>query len=90
MKTYLIQRDIPGAGSMTAEDLKGISKKSNEVLAGMGPGIEWQQSYVSGDQIHCVYKADNEELIREHGRRGGFPVNRITEIGSTISPDTGK
>ncbi len=88
MKTYLIERDIPNAGAFTAEDLKGISQKSCAVLAGMGPAIEWQQSYVLGDKIFCVYKAENEELIREHGRQGGFPVNRITEIMSVISPAT--
>ena len=88
MKTYLIERDIPNAGSFTAADLKGISQKSCSVLKEMGPGIQWVQSYVTGDKIFCVYKAQNEELIREHGQKGGFPVTKITEISSVISPAT--
>jgi len=90
MKTYLIERDIPNAGQFTAEDLKGISQKSCSVLTEMGPGIQWLQSYVTGNKIFCVYKAENEELIREHGKKGGFPVTKITEISSTISPATAK
>jgi hypothetical protein len=90
MKTYLIQRDIPGAGNFTAADLKGISQKSCSVLTEMGPGIQWVQSYVTGDKIFCVYKAESEELIREHGKKGGFPVTVITEIGNVISPETAK
>lgn len=90
MKTYLIERDIPNAGQFTAADLKGISQKSCSVLTEMGPGIQWLQSYVTGNKIFCVYKAENEELIREHGKKGGFPVTLITEISSTISPATAK
>jgi Protein of unknown function (DUF4242) len=90
MKTYLIERDIPGAGSLTAADLKGISQKSCSVLTEMGPKIQWLQSYVTGNKIYCIYKAENEELLREHGKKGGFPVTAITEIGSTISPATAK
>ncbi|MFT3682872.1 MAG: DUF4242 domain-containing protein [Ferruginibacter sp.] len=90
MKTYLIQRDIPNAGAFTADELKGISQKSCSVLAEMGTGIEWVQSYVTGDKIFCVYRAENEDLIREHGKKGGFPVTVITEIGSVISPATAK
>jgi hypothetical protein len=88
MKTYLIERDIPNAGSFTAADLKSISQKSCSVLKEMGPDIQWVQSYVTDDKIFCVYKAKNEELIREHGQKGGFPVTKITEISSTISPAT--
>lgn len=90
MKTYLIERDIPNAGKFTAEELKGISQKSCSVLTEMGPGIQWLQSYVTGDKIFCVYKAENEDLIREHGKKGGFPVTAITEISSVISPATAR
>src|SRR6266536_5076340 len=88
MKTYLIERDIPGAGKLTAEQLKAISQTSCTVLKEMGPKIQWIQSYVTGDKIYCVYKAENEELIREHAKRGGFPANFIMEISSVISPAT--
>lgn len=90
MKTYLIERDIPGAGKLTPEQLKAISKTSCNVLKEMGPQIQWIQSYVTGDKIFCVYKAENEELIREHAKKGGFPANQITEISTEISPATAK
>ena len=90
LKTYLIERDIPNAGKLTPAELKGISQKSCSVLKDMGPGIQWLQSYVTGNKIYCVYKAENEELIKEHGQKGGFPVTSITEISSTISPATAK
>lgn len=88
MKTYLIERDIPGAGKLTPEQLKAISQKSCGVLKDMGPQIQWIQSYVTWDKIFCVYKAENEELIREHAKKGGFPANKITEVSSEISPAT--
>jgi len=88
MKTYLIERDIPNAGKLTPEQLKAISQKSCSVLQHMGPKIQWLQSYVTGDKIFCVYKAENEDLIREHAKEGGFPANVITEISTTISPAT--
>ena len=90
MKTYLIERDIPNAGKLTPEQLKAISQKSCSVLQQMGPKIQWLQSYVTGDKIFCVYKAENAELIREHAKEGGFPANVITEIATTISPATAK
>ena len=83
MKTYLIERDIPGAGKLTQEQLKAISQTSCTVLKEMGPKIQWVQSYVTGDKIYCVYKAENEELIREHAKKGGFPANFIMEISLT-------
>ncbi|MCA0381232.1 MAG: DUF4242 domain-containing protein [Bacteroidetes bacterium] len=88
MKTYLIERDIPGAGNFTPGDLKAISQKSCTVLKEMGPRIQWVQSYVTGNKVFCVYKADNETLLREHAKKGGFPVTTITEINNTISPAT--
>ena len=88
MKTYLIERDIPGAGKLTPGQLKAISQTSCNVLKEMGPQIQWIQSYVTGDKIFCVYKAENEELIREHAKKGGFPANQITEVTTEISPAT--
>lgn len=88
MKTYVIEREIPNAGKLTAEELKGISQKSCSVLEEMGPQIEWQQSYVTGNKIYCVYNAQNEQLIIEHAKKGGFPANSISEVASVISPAT--
>jgi len=90
MKTYLIERNIPGAGNFTAEQLKAISQTSCSVLDEMGPQIQWIQSYVVGDKIYCVYKATNEELLKEHGKKGGFPVDNIYEVKNIISPATAK
>lgn len=88
MKTYVIERIIPGAGDLTAEQLKGISQTSCTVLKEMGPKIEWQHSYVTGDKVYCVYKAENKKLIQEHAKKGGFPANSISEVATTISPAT--
>ncbi len=90
MKTYVIERIIPGAGDLTADQLKGISQTSCSVLEEMGPKIEWQHSYVTGDKIYCIYKAENKELIEEHAKKGGFPANSITEVKTMISPATAK
>jgi uncharacterized FlgJ-related protein len=90
MKTYVIERIIPGAGDLTAEQLKGISQTSCSVLKEMGPTIEWQQSYVTGDKVYCVYKAENKELIEEHAKKGGFPANSVSEVATVISPATAK
>jgi hypothetical protein len=88
MKTYVIEREIPNAGKLTPDQLKGISQTSCGVLKEMGPKIEWLHSYVTGDKIFCVYKAENEELIKEHAKKGGFPANKISEVASVISPAT--
>jgi hypothetical protein len=88
MKTYFIERDIPGAGDLTGEQLKAISQKSCSVLKEMGPKIQWIQSYVLGNKLVCIYKAENEELLREHAKKGGFPINSITEVANIISPAT--
>lgn len=88
MPQYLIERNIPGAGELTASELKGISQKSCGVLNEMGPQIQWVHSYVTADQIYCVYRAPNEEMVREHARRGGFPADRVSEIKTTIDPTT--
>jgi hypothetical protein len=88
MPKFLIEREIPNAGSLSPDQLQGISQKSCSVLRAMGPNIQWVQSYVTGDKIYCVYIADSEASIREHARQGGFPANRITEIKSVIDPTT--
>jgi hypothetical protein len=90
MKTYVIERDIPGAGKFSPEKLKAISQTSCTVLTAMGPSIEWLHSYVTEDKIFCVYKAENIELIKEHAKRGGFPANAIYEVDNVISPATAK
>ena len=88
MPKFLIERGIPGAGSLSPQELQGISQTSCAVLQKMGPQIQWVQSYVTGDKVYCVYIAPNEEMIREHASQGGFPANRISEIKSIIDPTT--
>ena len=88
MPKYVIEREIPGAGDLTAEQLTGISQTSCGVLQNMGPLIQWVQSYVTGDKIYCVYIAPNEDMIREHAAQGGFPANSISEIKAIIDPTT--
>jgi hypothetical protein len=88
MPKYVIEREIPGAGKMTPEELRAISQKSCNVLRNLGPEIEWHHSYVTGDKIYCVYSAPSEELIREHAKQGGFPANTISEVKTRISPST--
>ncbi|MCB0777872.1 MAG: DUF4242 domain-containing protein [Chitinophagaceae bacterium] len=90
MKTFVIEREIPGAGELTPDQLKGISQKSCSVLNEMGPSIKWLHSYVTGNKIYCVYEAESEELIREHAMKGGFPANKIVEVTTVISPATAK
>ena len=88
MHKYVIEREIPGAGKLTAADLQGISQKSCGVLKEMGPQVQWVESYVTDDKIYCVYIAANEELVREHAKRGGFPANRISQVRTVIDPTT--
>lgn len=88
MKTYVIEREIPGAGKLTADQLRSISQTSCGVLKEMGPRIQWIHSYVTGDKIYCIYKAENEELVNEHAKKGGFPANTIAKVSSVISPAT--
>ncbi|HET7844273.1 MAG TPA: DUF4242 domain-containing protein [Xanthomonadales bacterium] len=88
MPKYVIERDIPGAGKLSTQELKAISQKSCGVLNNMGPQIQWQQSYVTGDRIYCVYIAPNEEMVREHARQGGFPANRVSQVVTVIDPTT--
>jgi hypothetical protein len=88
MPKYVIERELPGAGNLSADDLQGISQKSCGVLRELGPQIQWVQSYVTDDKIYCVYVAPDEETIREHARKGGFPANRISRVVAGIDPTT--
>lgn len=88
MPKFVIERDIPGAGNLSPQDLKGISQTSCGVLSKMGPQIQWVQSYVTGDKVYCVYIAPNEQMVRDHAQQGGFPANRVSEVSSIIDPTT--
>ena len=88
MPRYVIEREIPGVGDWSAEQLKGASQTSCNVLNEMGPEIEWLHSYVTGDKIYCVYNAASEDMVREHATRGGFPANSISEVRTMIDPST--
>ena len=88
MPKYVIEREIPGVGNLTPDEVQGVAQKSCSVLNKLGPSIQWLHSYVTADKIYCVYIAPNEEMIREHARQGGFPANRISAIRSVIGPTT--
>lgn len=88
MPKYVIEREIPGAGALSAEQLQGISQKSCAVLSELGPTIQWIESFVTGDKIYCVYIAPDEATVKEHARRGGFPANRVSEVKRMIDPTT--
>ncbi|SEM74765.1 Protein of unknown function [Chitinophaga rupis] len=88
MPKYVIEREIPGAGKLSAEQLKAVSQTSCDVLNKMGPEIQWVQSFVTADKIYCVYIAPNADMIREHAKQGGFPANTINEVATVIDPTT--
>jgi hypothetical protein len=88
MPKFVIERELPGAGNLSAGELQGIAQKSCGVLAKMGSQIQWVESYVTGDKIYCIYIAPNEEMVREHACEGGFPANRVSEVKSIIDPTT--
>jgi hypothetical protein len=88
MPKFVIERDLPGAGKLTPEELKGVSQKSCDVLKNLGPEINWVQSYVTDNKIYCIYIAPNVEMIREHAKQGSFPADRISEIKTLIDPTT--
>ncbi len=88
MPKFVIEREIPGAGKLSADELQGISQKSCGVLREMGPRIQWLHSYVTDDKIYCVYIAPDEKAIREHAAKGGFPANRVSRIAQVIDPTT--
>ena len=86
MPKFVIEREIPGAGKLSSSDLQSISQKSCNVLSALGPAIQWVESYVVDDKIYCVYIAPNEELIREHAQKGGFPANKVSQVRAIIDP----
>ena len=88
MPKFVIERELPGAGKLSAAELQGISQKSCGVLSSMGPKIQWVQSYVTDDKIYCVYIAPDEATVREHATKGGFPANRVSRISTMIGPTT--
>ncbi len=88
MPKYLIERNVPGAGQLSGAELEAIARRSCDVLGDLGTGIRWLESYVTDEKIFCVYLASGPELIRKHGQQGGFPVDRITEVRTVISPAT--
>ena len=88
MPKYVIEREIPGAGKLSPEELKGISQKSCSVLRNLGSDIQWLESFVTDDKIYCIYIASSEELVRKHAEQGGFPANRISRVRTTIDPTT--
>lgn len=90
MPKYLIERDIPGAGKLSRQELQSVSNKSCDILKSMGPQIQWLESYVTNDKLYCIYIAPNPELIKSHAEQGGFPANRISEIVTIIDPTTGE
>jgi len=88
MPKYLIEREIPGAGAIPPADLQAISQKSCSVLSGLGPQIQWVESFVTDDKIYCIYIAPNREMVLEHAKQGGFPANSIAEVKTMIDPTT--
>lgn len=88
MPKYVIERTIPGAGNLSADELQGISAKSVGVIKDLGPGVQWVHSYVTGDKIYCVYNATDADIIREHARCGGFPADVVSEVVAVIDPTT--
>lgn len=88
MPKYVIEREIPGAGNLSPEDLQAISQKSCSVLQNLGPQIQWVESFVTADKVYCVYIAPSEDMIRAHAQQGGFPANRISEVKTRIDPTT--
>jgi hypothetical protein len=89
MPKFVIERELPGAGKLSPQELKGVAQKSNGVLQRLGPQIQWVESYVTDDKIYCVYVAPSADLIARHAREGGFPANKISEIRGVIDPTTG-
>ena len=88
MPKFIIERDLPGAGKLTPAELQGISRKSCSVLSELGPSVQWLESFVTADKIYCVYIAPNEQLVRDHANRGGFPANQVNMVKTMIDPTT--
>lgn len=87
---YVIERELPGAGAMSAEELRAVSQTSCGVLRKLGPEVQWLESYVTADKIYCIYIAPNEELVRQHAAQGGFPCNSVRQVTRMIDPTTGE
>jgi hypothetical protein len=90
MNMYVIERDMPGVGKLSADELKGAAQKSCTVLRNLGPDITWLHSYVTGDKLYCVYLAPNEEMVRKHAKEGGFPATAVNRVSTIIGPQTAK
>ena len=90
MPTFIIERNVPGADKLSADELRDIAAKSNEVVAGLGVPYTWLTSYVAGDKLYCVHEAESAEVVKRHAREGGFPANKVTEISAEIGPQTAK
>lgn len=88
MPTFIIERNVPGADKLSAQELRDISAKSNEAVAGLGVPYTWITSYVAGDKLYCVHEADSAEVVRQHARAGGFPANKVTEVAAEFGPQT--
>ena len=88
MPKYVIEREMPGVGQLSADDLRGASQNSNSVISDIGPQIQWVESYVTADKIYCVYIAQNEDLVRQHAKQAGFPANKISAVVTVINPTT--
>ena len=89
MPKFVVERELPGAGKLSQQELQAVAQKSNGVLKNMGPEIQWKESYVTDNKIYCVYLAPNAQMIKEHAEKGGFPANKISEIRTMIDPSTG-
>jgi hypothetical protein len=89
MPKYMIEREVPGLGKLSGDELRSMSQRSNEVLATLAPRVQWQQSYVTGEKMYCVYIADDEEAVLAHARGGGFPANSVARVATVIDPTTG-
>ena len=88
MGKYIIERELPGAGKLSREELRAIAQKSNGIISNLGSRIQWVQSYVADDKVYCVYNAESDNVIKEHAKCGGFPANRISQVRATIDPTT--
>ena len=88
MPKFVIERELPGAGKLSADELRGVAQKSCSVLGNLGPQIQWQESFVTDNKIYCVYIAPNEEMVREHAKQGGFPANSVARVRTIIDPTT--
>ncbi len=89
MPKYMIERELPGAGQLSADELQALSRKSNKIIAELGPDVRWLTSYVTDDKIYCVYVAADEDILQEHARCGGFPADTISRVSTVIDPSTG-